>query len=121
MIISLGFYKRRPGLTKNQFSNHWANIHGPLIRSIPNLNRYLTRYVQHHLTPDDLYPVPAGMEFDGFSEVWFTSHEAKKQLFADEFFKSKVVADEALFIDMAATRWIVMDEPRVMIDSPPLV
>jgi EthD domain len=51
MLITLGFYKRKPGLTREQFSKHWREVHGPLIANDPILSKYLKRYVQHHCVP----------------------------------------------------------------------
>src|SRR4051794_22365407 len=76
MIILLGFYKRRPDLTWEQFSDHWRNVHGPLLRDTPEASRYIKRYVQHHIRPRS--PSLAGvgsLDFDGFSEAWFESAE----------------------------------------------
>ena len=119
MVIILGFYKRKAGLTHEQFCHHWKNVHGPLIRSIPDIDKYLVRYVQHHLTPDSGYPTPEGMDFDGFSEAWFVDTDARDALFELDFFKAEVIDDERKFIDMDATRWITLDEQHVMIAGPP--
>lgn len=118
MIIGLGFYKRKAGLTHAQFSDHWTNIHGPLIRAIPGIEKYLVRYVQHHLTADSSYPTPDGIDFDGFSEAWFPSLEARDKLFSLPFFLKEVIDDERRFIDMEAKRWIVVDEQREIIRGP---
>lgn len=115
MIINLGFYKRRADLTHQQFASHWTGIHGPLIRSIPDIGSYLFRYVQHHIVPELGHDVPSSMEFDGFSEAWFYSVEARDALFALPFFQKEVIEDEARFIDMAATRLYLMDEQRTII------
>lgn len=119
MIINLGYYKRKPGLTHAEFSEHWRDVHGPLIRRIPNIDRYLLRYVQHHLTPDPTQPIPPGMDYDGFSEAWFPSLEARAELFALPFFQAEVIADERRFLDMDATRWSVIDRQETMIAGQP--
>ena len=115
MIINLGFYKRRADLTHAQFASHWTGVHGPLIRAIPDIGKYLFRYVQHHIVPEPGHEVPGGMDFDGFSEAWFYNIEARDALFALPFFQTEVIADEAKFIDMAATRLYLMDEQRTII------
>ncbi len=118
MVVLLGFYKRKAGLTHDQFSHLWFTRHAPLIKTIPGIEKYLVRYVQHHLSPDSQYPTPDGIAFDGFSEVWFTSVEARDELFSSPFFLKDVIDDESKFIDMDATRWIVMDEQKVIIPGP---
>jgi hypothetical protein len=44
VTILLGFYKRKPGTTHEQFENHWRNVHGPMIRDLPGIEKYLLRY-----------------------------------------------------------------------------
>ncbi|VWX49985.1 EthD domain-containing protein [Novosphingobium sp. 9U] len=115
MIINLGYYKRKPGLTHAQFSTYWRDVHGPLIASIPNIDRYLLRYVQHHLEPDPSQPVPPGVDYDGFSEVWYPSLEARDALLALPFFQAEVIPDEHCFLDMDATRWYAVDHQTTII------
>jgi len=118
MVIILGYYKRKPGLSHDQFSHHWVNVHGPLIKSIPNIERYLIRYVQHHLKSDRSQDFPDNAGFDGFSEAWFTTREAMDELFSLPFFSKEVIDDERKFLDMEATRWIVYDNQQVIIPGP---
>ncbi|MFD2580327.1 EthD domain-containing protein [Novosphingobium colocasiae] len=72
MLIVLGFYRRRPDLSIEQFRTHWRDVHGPLIKRITDAHGLLLRYVQHHLTPDETYPFQEGVTagaaggFDGF-------------------------------------------------------
>ncbi len=117
MLRFLGFYKRKPGLTHEQFNHHWLNIHGPCVRAVPGGDRYLKKYIQHRLTID-----PASQEqefvYDGFSEGWFESFE-DRAAFAALPGLAAVIEDEALFIDLAATRWMVTDEHALQIDLVP--
>src|SRR2546426_10611200 len=56
---------RRPGMSLEEFSRYWRDVHGPIGRRIPGLRRL----VQSHPVPQpgDL-PAPA---FDGMAELWF--------------------------------------------------
>src|SRR5438270_12519647 len=56
---------RRRGMTLEEFSRYWREVHGPIGRRIPGLRRL----VQSHPTrqPADLSPPP----FDGMAELWF--------------------------------------------------
>jgi uncharacterized protein (TIGR02118 family) len=115
LIVILGFFKRKADLTHQQFSDHWRNVHGPLIRSIPGVGDLLLRYVQHHLTPEPHHSAPDAMAYDGFSEGWFKSAESFDELRALPFFVNECIEDERKFLDMSATRWVVLDEQVVII------
>lgn len=115
MLISLGFYKRKPGLSHEQFSTHWREVHGPLIRNHPDVSKFIKRYVQHHIAPGHGFPGTQPLDFDGFSESWFESVEARQQMHAHPFFRETVVADEHNFIDMAQTRVLMFDTQVVQI------
>jgi uncharacterized protein (TIGR02118 family) len=117
MIVLLGFYKRRPDLTWEQFSHHWRNIHGPLLRDTPETAKYFRRYVQHHLRPNPAYP-DAALPFDGFSEVWFDSMDARKAMHNEPIYQRLMPADEAKFLDLTATRLHMIDSPVVQIGEP---
>lgn len=114
MIVLLGFYKRRPDLTWEAFSDHWRNIHGALLRDTPETARHLRRYVQHHLRPNPAYP-EAALPFDGFSEVWFDSMEARAAMHADPVYQRLMPDDEQKFLDLTATRFHMIDRPVVQI------
>ena len=125
MFVVLGYYKRGPDLTHEQFSHHWRNVHGPLMRKIAEKDPYLVRYVQHHLSPDTSYVVDPNTKhdsnsegYDGFSEAWFVSEEARDKWANLPIFKSEGIEDEKQFLDLAATRWVVRDEQHVIIAGP---
>jgi len=114
MIRFLGFYKRKPGLTHEQFNDHWLNIHGPCVRNVPGGDQYLKKYIQHRLTIDPLSQ-EQDFVYDGFSEGWFESLEARDAFITLPGLK-EVIEDEERFLDLTATRWMVMDEHALQID-----
>jgi len=115
MLVTLGFYKRKPGLTRDQFSRHWREVHGPLIANNPMLSKYIMRYVQHHCVPSTGLAGVGELDYDGFSESWFRSLESRKEMYALPHFQSEIVGDEKKFIDMAATRVVMFDNQVVQI------
>jgi EthD domain len=74
LLITLGFYKRKPGLSVEEFQRIWSTVYGPLYGKSPELTRFLRRYVQHRLTPQTDWPTTF-VGFDGFSESWFATVE----------------------------------------------
>jgi hypothetical protein len=109
MFITLGFYKRRPDISREDFSCHWREIHGPLLRNTPSISRYLRRYVQHHLTPGVGFNNVMPLDCDGFSEAWFDTMQDRQAMHAEKEFQERVIPDEATFIDMSATRFLMFD------------
>ncbi len=98
MIVS---FKRKPGLTFEEFNDHWRNNHAPLVQSVKDVLR-IKRYVQN---PNAQSPFLTKwveergfvLGYDGTAEAWFDSEEdmvagndspegqaATKMLFEDE-------------------------------------
>jgi uncharacterized protein (TIGR02118 family) len=99
MIKSIGFLKRKKGLTLEQFLHHWEKIHAPLFlsKNVPGLRKY----VQNH-------PVKVGgpefdTNIDGIAELWFEDAESLNAFYqwlhsSDE---AKDLRDDSeLYVDM---------------------
>jgi uncharacterized protein (TIGR02118 family) len=65
MVKALFVVSRKPGLTHQEFFDHWYEVHGALVAKLPGLRRY----VQNHAVIEALATRP--MTHDGFSELWF--------------------------------------------------
>ena len=94
MIKLIETLKRKPGMTQDEFTRYWEEIHAPIIlEHIPGL----VKYVQNHLVRlNDREP-----QYDGVAEVWFKDMDscraANKWYLSDQ---GKIVRDdEARFID----------------------
>jgi uncharacterized protein (TIGR02118 family) len=70
MVKGLFIASKLPGLTLDEFSSHWYEVHGPLAAKVPGLRRY----VQNHAIPE-AYGVRA-MTHDGWAEMWFDDLES---------------------------------------------
>jgi uncharacterized protein (TIGR02118 family) len=120
MIVTLGFYKRRPDLSWEQYSEHWRTIHGPLLRETPGTNRYIRRYVQHHLRPNTAFgadPLP----YDGFSETWYDSIEDRLEMFASGIWAEVFIPDEEKFLDRSRTAVSMIDHQLTVIGGPTII
>jgi len=70
--------RRRAGMSREDFVDHWLNRHGPLaLRHHPGLVRYVANVVDASLSPDAL-------QLDGIGELYFARPEALR----DEMFDS---------------------------------
>jgi hypothetical protein len=117
MIIQLGLYKRKPGISKEEYIRLWTVVYGALNGKIPELSRHIHRYVQHVLTPAP--GTPPELAFDGMSEVWFVSEEAMHALPEEPAFKERIGPFTKQFIDIEATRLTFYDSPVYQVGGPP--
>jgi uncharacterized protein (TIGR02118 family) len=71
MVKVIWIFARKPGLTVEEFSDHWYHVHGQQLGArLPGMRRY----VQNHPRPSFYGSRP--MTHDGFSEAWWDSLEA---------------------------------------------
>ena len=70
MVKVLYTASKRPGLSGEEFRQHWFEVHGELGARVPGLRRY----VQNHGVPEAYAIRP--MTHDGFSELWFDDMES---------------------------------------------
>jgi uncharacterized protein (TIGR02118 family) len=113
MIKSIGMMKRKKGITREQFVEHWEKIHAPLFlaKDVPGFRKY----VQNHPAKG------AGPEFetdiDGISEMWFDDLESLKAF--DRWLFSSPEAqdlrdDSDKFIDSEARLPLFLAEEHVL-------
>lgn len=71
MIKSMGLAKRREGMSVEEFQAYWRDVHGPLVRNIPGIRRY----IQCHTLPES-YDAEHPPAWDGVAQLYFDSLEA---------------------------------------------
>ena len=106
MIKLVYCINRRSGMSLEEFSRSWRDVHGPIGRRIPGLRRL----VQSHRVPDS---AGAGIaRFDGMAELWFDDLAAldAAQRSAEWGVSS---ADEANFIDATRTAVFLTEEHEI--------
>lgn len=111
MLISLGFYKKLPDMSDDEFLRHWNN-HGDIVRKIPGYEKLLKKYVQHKIRPDPKSETE--LLYDGFSEAWF-ENEADRDEFLALAGEAGLFEHEKVFLDFNAKRWVVLDDPTVQV------
>jgi uncharacterized protein (TIGR02118 family) len=109
--------RRRPDLSRDEFQAYWRDSHGQLGIRLANSLGY-TRYVQSHTLSiplnDALERSRQGPEpYDGVVELWFDEVEAVERTFSSLEGRDaarQLVADEANFVDVAASPIFVVSE-----------
>ncbi|HKW91056.1 MAG TPA: EthD domain-containing protein [Methylomirabilota bacterium] len=110
MVKAVSFFKRRAGMSVEDFQAYWREQHpGPVVR-LPGVRRY----VQSHTLPA-VYRKGEPI-YDGIAEVWFEDTRAMHALRGSTEMAT-VEADEAAFIDRSTMRMLVTEE-HVIKDGP---
>lgn len=103
--------KRKDGLSRQEFSDHWRNVHAPLALKVPGVRRY----VQNHTPPI----VSKNPSHDGIVELWLDSREAVTAAFNSPAYRQGAYVDEPNFVNVKdVTRLQTADQ--VMLDGAPI-
>ena len=114
MIRLTALLKRNPDLSHDEFVDHWANQHGPLIRDNPALARHFVRYEQHPLAEDQSFAVGG---YDGMAIQWFHSMDDMVAFVSEPSYAESVMPDERRFLDLDGIAVTFTTDPVVMIDD----
>ncbi|MGD9754409.1 MAG: EthD family reductase [Acidimicrobiia bacterium] len=107
MIKSMTWFKRRPGLTLEQFNEYWRTTHAGLAKQLPGLRRY---------RQNEVLPGRGGETlFDGAAETWFDDTNAMRTLVDTDAYRT-LMADEPNLMDLATRHEMLVDE-HVIIDG----
>ena len=105
MVKLIAMMKRKPGLTQDEFSKYWKEIHALVaLKNIPGLEKYVQN---HQVKLNDREPA-----YDGIAELWFKDMESFKYM--SKWYRSdegKVLRDdEARFMDTSKMVSYVCEE-----------
>lgn len=103
MIIG---FKRRDGMTVQEFQTYRRDVHAPLLFAIPEASK-IRRFVVSYPVPAPHFPEPS---FDAVVEAWFDSEEDMNKLYFSKNFETQVDPDHANFIDLSSVVRIVSEE-----------
>jgi len=115
MVKLFAFLKRREGLSHEEFVAHWRDHHGPLIAGHPSLSSHILRYEQHPRHRPD--PLSGSDDLDGVAVQWFNSIDDFLGFIQDPAYAELVHPDENRFLDMNQVRFVITEEPHVVIDG----
>lgn len=116
MIKLVCFFRRKPGLTRDEFHRHWLENHGPLIAGNSTLARHLVRYEQNHRLDTD-YDRSDAQDFDGATVQWMESMKSFRDFVAEPDYAKFIAPDEARFIDRASITLLFTGEEDVKKDG----
>ncbi len=110
MVKVVIFFKRRQGMSVEDFQHHWRTVHADIIVKLPGIRRYVQSRVlaSAYRKGEPLC--------DGVAESYFDDTQAMKTLAMTQEYAA-VLADEANFIDGPSMRSIICDE-YVIKDAP---
>ena len=74
--------RRRTGMSFEEFTRYWREVHAGYVAQIPEI----TRYTQRHIIPSDEEPNPFGI--DGFVILEYESPAAKVAAWSGELGKA---------------------------------
>jgi hypothetical protein len=116
MVKLVAFLKRKEGMTRDEFYDHWENRHAPLIAGTPELARHIVRYEQHRRTTTADWM--GTDDYDGITIQWMRGPDAFEAFIAEPTYAELIAPDEQRFLDTDALVWMVTDEPRIAIEGP---
>ena len=98
MKVRFEFLNRKPGMSAEQFSAHWLDVHGPLVAQ---MNPHLREYWQNVVVERQQRGVDAARgpwDFDGLSQLWIDEGGADERAAYDGDSAQRIAADCDLFI-----------------------
>jgi uncharacterized protein (TIGR02118 family) len=106
--------RRRSDMTHEQYVQHWRDVHAPLFASLPDVKRYVRRYIQCFITGDRPEGPMLG-ETDGLVELWFDDIEGFKAFGNSKSYLEVIKPDEERFTDPKRCEYFFSTE-RPIID-----
>ncbi|MGE0823927.1 MAG: EthD family reductase [Candidatus Binatia bacterium] len=108
LVKRMSFIKRKPGMSREEFSCYWQDVHGPIASKLPGLRRYL----QCHTLPS-MY-ANGEPPFDGVAQVWFTDTAALDKAFSSRVYLEEARPDGQKFIAPDGVMGLLIQENRVI-------
>jgi uncharacterized protein (TIGR02118 family) len=115
MVRLTALLRRNPALSHEEFVTHWRDVHGPLVASVPGVERWVLRYEQHPRAsaPTGTWTGTEGI--DGMALQWFDSVDDLLAMISDPEYRRIVGPDEKYLLDLEASVYLLSDAPRVIL------
>ena len=106
--------KRKPGMGVEEFHRYWKDVHGPLLLSVPELARYIRKYVQCHAIQETFFGTPGeASRYDGIAEMWGDSLDDVRRALAEPRYLEVIRPDELKFLDLPNCIFMVTEEVAI--------
>ena len=109
MIKLVSLLTRKDGMSREQFTRHWLEIHAPLARPVPGLKRYVQSHILEEFKRADI--PTSSVQVDGIAELWFEDRAGMERALASAEMAA-LHADGALFI--GANKTFVVEEKTII-------
>lgn len=119
MLKVFGLFKRRPGLSMEEFITHYETSHAPLgVKYLPTM----VRYARHYLTPvaEPIDGAVQEADYDVITELWFEDRAGYEQALAAiqaPGAKAELTADEERLFDRTKNRLVFVDTRESVLPS----
>jgi uncharacterized protein (TIGR02118 family) len=111
----MGLLQKRADIDHEEFRSRWRNGHGPIASKLPGLRRYHQNPVVDRQQRGITY-ARDGLDFDGFSELWFDDMPSMQAAFANPNQVKELGEDENRFIGEMK---LITAVQHVVIPTPP--
>jgi EthD domain len=115
MVRLTALLRRNPALTHEEFVAHWRDVHGPLIASVPGIERWVVRYEQHPRAAGAAGAWTGTEGIDGMTLQWFRSIDDLMAMISDPEYRRMVGPDERHLVDLDNSVYLLSEEPRMVI------
>lgn len=112
MVRLICLLKRKPGMSVEEFREHWHERHGPLITATPAIAQHVVLYEQY--LPADS-PIPLGREFDGVTIMGFEEADDFLAFVNEDDYAAVIAPDEQSFLDLDGLVGIIVGEPTTVV------
>jgi hypothetical protein len=66
----LSLLNRKPGMTREEFAHEWVDTHGPMARTVPEVDGLILNEIDRVAARDDIPPLEGFDDIDGIAESW---------------------------------------------------